>query len=164
MQEFIEECRRIGTAQEEIDRAEKKGYETGVVAAHPFRSTTKLPVYVANFILMDYGTGAIFGCPAHDQRDLDFARKYRLKVKAVVVPEGADPAEFKVGAEAYTGPGRLANSSFLNGMSVEDAKEEVAQRLGKAQHGREAHDLPSARLGRVAAALLGLPYSHDPLR
>ena len=131
LQEFIEECRRIGTAQEEIDRAEKKGYDTGIVAAHPFRSTMSLPVYVANFILMDYGTGAIFGCPAHDQRDLDFARKYRLKVKAVVVPQGVDPAEFKVGAEAYTGPGRLANSSFLNGMAVEDAKEEVAQRLAK---------------------------------
>jgi leucyl-tRNA synthetase len=128
---FIEECRRIGTAQEEIDKAEKKGYATGVVAAHPFRSTTKLPVYVANFILMDYGTGAIFGCPAHDQRDLDFARKYRLKVKAVVIPEGEDPVAFKIGNEAYTGPGKLANSSFLNGMSVEDAKEEVAQRLGK---------------------------------
>ncbi len=131
LQEFIDECRHIGTAQEEIDRAEKKGYATGVVAAHPFRSTTKLPVYVANFILMGYGTGAIFGCPAHDQRDLDFARKYRLKVKAVVIPEGEDPAAFKVGSEAYTGPGRLANSSFLNGMAVEDAKEEVALRLGK---------------------------------
>jgi leucyl-tRNA synthetase len=134
---FIEECRKIGTAQEEIDRAEKKGYGTGIVAAHPFRSTTKLPVYVANFILMDYGTGAIFGCPAHDQRDLDFARKYRLKVKAVVIPEGEDPAQFKVGNEAYLGPGRLANSSFLNGMSVEDAKEEVAQRLGKRNMGEK---------------------------
>lgn len=131
LQEFIDDCRRIGTAQEEIDRAEKKGYVTGVVAAHPFRSTTKLPVYVANFILMDYGTGAIFGCPAHDQRDLDFARKYRLKVKAVVIPEGEDPAGFKIGDEAYTGPGLLANSSFLNGMTVEEAKEEVAARLGK---------------------------------
>jgi leucyl-tRNA synthetase len=131
LQAFIEECRRIGTAQEEIDKAEKRGYATGVVAAHPFRSTTKLPVYVANFILMDYGTGAIFGCPAHDQRDLDFARKYRLKVKAVVIPEGEDPAAFKIGSEAYTELGKLANSSFLNGMSVEEAKEEVAQRLGK---------------------------------
>jgi len=134
---FIEECRKTGTAQEEIDRAEKKGYDTGIVAAHPFRSTTKLPVYVANFILMDYGTGAIFGCPAHDQRDLDFARKYRLKVKAVVIPEDADPAGFKVGNEAYLGSGRLANSSFLNGMSVEDAKEEVAQRLGKRNMGEK---------------------------
>ncbi len=131
LREFIEECRKIGTAQEEIDRAEKKGYATGILAAHPFRSTTKLPVYVANFILMDYGTGAIFGCPAHDQRDLDFARKYRLKVKAVVIPEGQDPATFKIGSEAYVGPGRLANSSFLNGMTVEEAKEEVASRLAK---------------------------------
>ncbi len=137
LQAFIEECRKIGTAQEEIDRAEKKGYATGVVAAHPFRSSTKLPVYVANFILMDYGTGAIFGCPAHDQRDLDFARKYKLKVKAVVVPEGEDPAAFKVGKEAYTGPGKLANSSFLNGMTVEDAKEEVARRLGKRKMGEK---------------------------
>ncbi len=134
---FIEDCRKIGTAQEEIDRAEKKGYATGVFAAHPFRSTTKLPVYVANFILMDYGTGAIFGCPAHDQRDLDFARKYKLKVKAVVIPEGEDPAEFKVGNEAYLGAGRLANSSFLNGMSVEEAKEEVARRLGKRNMGEK---------------------------
>jgi leucyl-tRNA synthetase len=135
--EFIEECRKIGTAQEEIDRAEKKGYDTGIVAAHPFRSSMKLPVYVANFILMDYGTGAIFGCPAHDQRDLDFARKYKLKVKAVVIPEDADPATFKVGDEAYVGPGRLANSSFLNGKEVEDAKEEVAQRLGKRNMGEK---------------------------
>ncbi|MGA7328827.1 MAG: leucine--tRNA ligase [Rhodomicrobium sp.] len=131
LREFIEECRRIGTAQEEIDRAEKKGYATGILAAHPFRSTTKLPVYVANFILMEYGTGAVFGCPAHDQRDLDFARKYRLKVKAVVIPEGQDPATFKIGNEAYVGPGRLANSSFLNGMTVDEAKEEVASRLAR---------------------------------
>jgi leucyl-tRNA synthetase len=131
LEEFIEECRHMSTAQEEVERAGKNGYATGVVAAHPFRSTTKLPVYVANFILMDYGTGAIFGCPAHDQRDLDFARKYRLKVKAVVIPEGEDPAEYKVRTEAYTGLGKLANSSFLNGMTVEEAKEEVAQRLGK---------------------------------
>ncbi|MBT3070060.1 leucine--tRNA ligase [Rhodomicrobium sp. Az07] len=135
--EFIEDCRRIGTAQEDIDRAEKKGYDTGIVAAHPFRSTTKLPVYVANFILMDYGTGAIFGCPAHDQRDLDFARKYKLKVKAVVIPEGTDPAEFKVGDEAYTGPGLLQNSSFLNGLTVEAAKEEVAERLAKRSMGEK---------------------------
>ena len=129
--EFIEECRHIGTAQEEIDRAEKKGYATGVLAAHPFRSTAKLPVYVANFILMEYGTGAVFGCPAHDQRDLDFARKYNLKVRAVVVPDNEDPAAFKIGDDAYTGLGRLANSSFLNGMTIEEAQEEVAARLSK---------------------------------
>jgi leucyl-tRNA synthetase len=128
---FIDECRKTGTAQEDIDRAEKKGFDTGVVAAHPFRSTTKLPVYVANFVLMEYGTGAIFGCPAHDQRDLDFARKYGLRVRAVVIPEGEDPLGFKIEDEAYTGPGLLANSSFLNGMTVEAAKAAVVERLKK---------------------------------
>jgi leucyl-tRNA synthetase len=131
---FIDECHRMGTSAEEIERAEKKGYDTGLKVVHPFRKTSKVPLYVANFILMDYGTGAIFGCPAHDQRDLDFARKYKLKVKPVVVPEGEDPKSFAVGDEAYTGPGRIANSSFLDGMSVEDAKNEVANRLEK--HGQ----------------------------
>ncbi len=126
---FIAECHRLGTSEEEIERAEKKGFDTGLKAVHPFRKTTKLPVYVANFILMDYGTGAIFGCPAHDQRDLDFARKYKLKVKPVVIPEGEDPKTFEVGAEAYTGPGRIANSSFLDGRTVDDAKNEIAERL-----------------------------------
>jgi leucyl-tRNA synthetase len=88
-----------------------------------------LPVYVANFVLMGYGTGAIFGCPGHDQRDLDFAHKYRLPVLPVVVPEDADPKDFEVDTEAYVGPGKLANSRFLDGMTVEDAKKEVASRL-----------------------------------
>src|SRR5690606_26992115 len=78
---FVEECRRIGTAAEAIERAEKRGYDTGLKARHPFAADETLPVYVANFVLMDYGTGAIFGCPAHDQRDLDFARKYGLPVR-----------------------------------------------------------------------------------
>jgi leucyl-tRNA synthetase len=133
---FIEDCQRIGTSQEEIDKAEKKGFDTGLKAAHPFKANAKLPVYVANFILMDYGTGAIFGCPAHDQRDLDFARKYKLKVKPVVVPEGQDPKTFEVGAEAYTGEGLLANSSFLDGMTVEAAKDEIAARMEKKNMGR----------------------------
>ena len=132
---FIDECHRMGTSEEEIERAEKKGYDTGLKAVHPFRKTTKVPVYIANFILMEYGTGAIFGCPAHDQRDLDFARKYKLKVKPVVVPEGEDPKTFKVGKDAYTGPGRIANSSFLDGMTVEEAKNEVANRLEKRGEG-----------------------------
>jgi len=126
---FVAECRRMGTAEAEIEKAEKLGYDSGLRALHPFDETWQLPVYVANFVLMGYGTGAIFGCPAHDQRDLDFARKYQLPVVAVVVPEGADPATFDVGGEAYTGPGRLANSRFLDGMSVEEAKDEVAGRL-----------------------------------
>ncbi|HSS12743.1 MAG TPA: leucine--tRNA ligase, partial [Rhizomicrobium sp.] len=129
---FIEECRHVGTAEADIEKAEKKGYDTGLTAAHPFDDGWKLPVMVANFVLMGYGTGAIFGCPAHDQRDLDFARKYRLSVTPVVVPSDADPKTFEIGKEAYTGPGRLANSRFLDGMTVEQAKSEVAARLEKA--------------------------------
>src|ERR1700761_3783712 len=105
---FVEECRHVGTAEADIEKAEKKGYDTGLTAAHPFDPDWKLPVMVANFVLMGYGTGAIFGCPAHDQRDLDFARKYKLPVTAVVVPSDADPKTFDVGSEAYVGPGRLA--------------------------------------------------------
>ena len=94
---FIEECRHIGTAEADIEKAEKKGYDTGLTAAHPFDPNWKLPVMVANFVLMGYGTGAIFGCPAHDQRDLDFARKYKLPVTPVVVPTDADPKTFRRG-------------------------------------------------------------------
>jgi leucyl-tRNA synthetase len=132
---FIDECHRMGTSEEEIERAEKKGFDTGLKAVHPFRKATKVPVYIANFVLMEYGTGAIFGCPGHDQRDLDFALKYKLKVKPVVVPEGEDPKTFKVGTEAYTGPGKIANSSFLDGMAVDEAKNEVAARLEKRGEG-----------------------------
>jgi leucyl-tRNA synthetase len=133
--DFVAECRRTGTAEAEIETAEKMGYDTGLTAAHPFDPAWKLPVMVANFVLMGYGTGAIFGCPAHDQRDLDFARKYRLSVTPVVIPEGADPKGFDVGNEAYVGEGKLANSRFLDGMSVEEAKAEVARRLEGAGKG-----------------------------
>ncbi|HEY5347135.1 MAG TPA: leucine--tRNA ligase, partial [Rhizomicrobium sp.] len=129
LQAFIAECRKTGTAEAEIEKAEKLGFDTGLTAAHPFDAEWKLPVMVANFVLMGYGTGAIFGCPAHDQRDLDFARKYGLPVTPVVVPEDADPKDFTIGAEAYSGPGRLANSRFLDGMSIEEAKSEVGKRL-----------------------------------
>jgi len=132
---FVEECRRIGTTEAAIETAEKMGYDTGVTAAHPFDANWKLPVYVANFVLMAYGTGAIFGCPAHDQRDLDFARKYRLPVLPVVVPQEADAKTFAVGDEAYVGPGRLANSRFLDGMDVNAAKTEIAKRLQAAGRG-----------------------------
>ncbi len=135
LRNFIKECRRLGTSEEAIERAEKKGFDTGLVAAHPFVEGRTLPVYVANFVLMEYGTGAIFGCPAHDQRDLDFARKYRLPVRPVVIPTDKDPASFEVGDEAYTGPGRLANSDFLDGLSVEDAKRTIAERMESAGRG-----------------------------
>jgi leucyl-tRNA synthetase len=126
---FIEECRRMGTAQEAIDKAEKLGFDTGIRATHPFDPDWQLPVYVANFILMEYGTGAIFGCPAHDQRDLDFVNKYGLGNIPVVCPPDQDPATFTVTDTAYDGDGRLINSRFLDGMSIGDAKEEVARRL-----------------------------------
>src|SRR5712675_2461307 len=128
---FIEECRKIGTAQAEIDTAEKLGFDTGVRAVHPLDPNWTLPVYVANFVLMEYGTGAIFGCPAHDQRDLDFINKYPNlgKPTPVVCPEGQDPASFVITDTAYDGEGRMINSRFLDGMTIEQAKEEVAKRL-----------------------------------
>lgn len=134
--QFVAQCRRLGTAEEVIETAEKLGYDTGLKATHPFDPAWQLPVYVANFVLMAYGTGAIFGCPAHDQRDLEFARKYGLPVLPVVVPEDADPAKFAVGDDAYLGLGRLANSRFLDGMDVERAKAEVAARLEASGTGR----------------------------
>ncbi|HEX3503011.1 MAG TPA: leucine--tRNA ligase [Xanthobacteraceae bacterium] len=127
--EFIEECRRHGTAQAEIDTAEKQGFDTGIRAIHPFDKTWQLPVYVANFILMDYGTGAIFGCPAHDQRDLDFVNKYGLGNTPVVCPPGQDPKTFVITKTAYDGDGTMINSRFLDGMTIAQAKEEVARRL-----------------------------------
>ncbi|MCZ7642068.1 MAG: leucine--tRNA ligase [Pseudorhodoplanes sp.] len=126
---FIAECKKVGTAQEAIEKAEKLGFDTGIRAIHPFDPDWKLPVYVANFILMDYGTGAIFGCPAHDQRDLDFVNKYGLGNVPVVCPPGQDPKTFVITDVAFDGDGRMINSRFLDGMTIEEAKEEVAKRL-----------------------------------
>jgi leucyl-tRNA synthetase len=125
---FIEDCRKGGTSEADLETQEKRGYDTGMRVRDLFRPGVEHPVYVANFVLMEYGAGAIFGCPAHDQRDLDFARKYGLPVTPVVVPEGEDPRRFRVGSEAYTGPGRIANSDFLDGLTVEEGKSEVARR------------------------------------
>ena len=126
---FIEETRKIGTSVAAIETAEKKGYDTGLKVLHPFDPDWRLPVYVANFVLMDYGTGAIFGCPGHDQRDLDFVRAYGLGVTPVVCPPEVDPASFTIGAEAYDGNGVMINSRFLDGLTVKQAKEEVSRRL-----------------------------------
>ncbi|WP_264574096.1 MULTISPECIES: leucine--tRNA ligase [unclassified Sphingobium] len=123
---FAEECRRSGTAAADLETQEKKGFDTGLSVVHPLDPDWKLPLFVANFVLMDYGTGAVFGCPAHDQRDLDFARKYMLPVERVVAPQGEEQAP--IHDEAYTGPGRLVNSRFLDGMAVEEAKAEVIRR------------------------------------
>jgi leucyl-tRNA synthetase len=124
---FIEECKKGGTTAAELETAEKKGFDTGARVAHPFDPDWHLPVYVANFVLMEYGTGAVFGCPAHDQRDLDFARKYALPVTRVVAV-APEEAEEPVGNEAYVGPGRLVNSRFLDGLTAEDGIREVIAR------------------------------------
>src|SRR4051812_6924376 len=127
--EFIAEAKRHGTAQAVIDTQEKLGFDTGIRAVHPFDPNWTLPVYVANFVLMEYGTGAIFGCPAHDQRDLDFVNKYGLGNTPVVCPPDVDPQSFVITDVAYDGDGRMINSRFLDGMTIEEAKEDVARRL-----------------------------------
>ena len=121
---FIAECRALGTSEAAIETAEKRGFDTGLRVAHPFMPDRTFPVWIANFVLMDYGTGAIFGCPAHDQRDMDFARKYGLEVTPVVAPPGEIAAD-----TAYTGPGKLINSGFLDGLESEAGKRRAIERL-----------------------------------
>ena len=134
---FNLECRQIGTTQEALETAEKKGYNTGITVTHPFNDSWEMPVYIANFILMGYGTGAIFGCPAHDQRDLDFARKYDLIVTPVVCPTDQNPDTFSIKEEAYTGVGNLINSRFLDGLTIEEGKSEVIKRISEQGMGQE---------------------------
>jgi leucyl-tRNA synthetase len=136
---FIAKCDQLGTSDVAIETADKLGFDTGLRVKHPLIETETLPVYVANFVLMEYGTGAIFGCPAHDQRDLDFARKYNLPVKPVVAPQDADPKLFEVGLEAYTGDGIHINSGFLDGMSVSVAQKLVGEKLNEL--GLGAHEV-----------------------
>ena len=114
---FKTECSKTGTTEESIAQAIKIGFKTNLLAVNPLDTENKVPVYFANFVLMDYGFGAVFGCPAHDQRDFDFAKKYNLEIKTVVKPNDKDE-NFKVSNEAYSGPGSIINSKFLNGLSV----------------------------------------------
>jgi leucyl-tRNA synthetase len=123
--EFIAACQSTGTSEEAIAQADKLGFDTGYTATHPLLNRD-VPIYIANFILMDYGTGAIFGVPAHDQRDWDFATKYGLPILPVVMP--SDESEMDISKTAYVGVGTLANSQFLDGMSIEDAKAEIIKR------------------------------------
>ena len=115
--EFKNECSKTGTTEESIAQATKIGFKTELTAINPLDKKSKVPVYFANFVLMDYGFGAVFGCPAHDQRDFDFAQKYNLEIKTVVKPDN-ETDEFKVDEEAYTGSGVIINSEFLNGLKV----------------------------------------------
>jgi leucyl-tRNA synthetase len=126
---FVAECRSMGTSEVALETAEKRGYDTGLRVKHPFLEGVTFPVWIANFVLMEYGTGAIFGCPAHDQRDFDFARKYGLEIVPVVVPDGEDAGAFSVTDRPFTGAGRIANSGFLDGLSVDDAKRTAISRL-----------------------------------
>ena len=127
---FADKCRQMGTSVAALETAEKIGFDTGVKVRHPFDENWEVPVYIANFVLTEYGTGAIFGCPAHDQRDFDFATKYGLKIETVVMPAGEDAANFKVGTKPYDGDGVMINSRFLDGMTPVAAFDDVAARLG----------------------------------
>ncbi len=132
---FIAECRALGTSEAAIEQAEKRGFDTGFSVINPLNGQ-RYPVWIANFVLMEYGTGAIFGCPCGDQRDLDFARKYGLPVPQVVMPRGEDPATFRVGDTAFTEDGVLINSGFLDGLDVAAGKRraiEEIERLGAGQ-------------------------------
>ncbi len=126
IREFNLDCRRMGTSVMVIETAEKKGYDTGIKVKHPFIDNKTIPLYIANFVLMDYGTGAVFGCPAHDQRDLDFARAYDLEVTPVVEQQDGSS---QIDNDAYVGEGKMINSDFLNGMNKKQAIDAVIERL-----------------------------------
>ncbi len=126
---FIAECAKLGTSEAAVETAEKRGFDTGLSVEHPLLHGKELPVHIANFVLMEYGTGAIFGCPAHDQRDLDFANAYNLPVTPVVLPTDKDASNFTITDEAYTGPGKLINSGDWNGLDIEAGKQAAIEAL-----------------------------------
>ena len=134
--DFRDKCSKAGTTEESIAQAEKIGFKTNLLAINPLNEKVKVPVYFANFVLMDYGFGAVFGCPAHDQRDFDFAKKYDLDIKTVVKPKD-QPDSFKVDSEAYAGSGIIINSDFLNGLSApENSINETIKILEKKKIGK----------------------------
>jgi len=134
---FKEECLKVGTTEESLAVAEKNGFNTGLFANHPFIKNKKIPIFIANFVLMDYGTGAIFGCPAHDQRDLDFAKKYNLEIIEVVTENKNKPKNFTIINEAYTSRGIMVNSDFLNNLDVETAKIKAIETIEKNKIGQK---------------------------
>ena len=134
---FKTECLKMGTTEEALANAEKIGFNTGLLAIHPLNVKIKLPIYIANFVLMDYGTGAIFGCPAHDQRDLYFANKYKLKVLPVVKPKNIDAKKFVIKDKAFTEDGVLFNSGFLNNLTVPEAIEKIIKIISKKKLGKK---------------------------
>ena len=136
-EKFKEECSKIGTTEEALANAEKLGFNTGLFAQHPFIKEKKIPIYVANFVLMDYGNGAIFGCPAHDQRDFDFAKKYKLPIIRVVSNIKHEPNEKKEMKEAYLGNGTMINSEFLNDLNVDEAKDKIIKKIVEKKIGKK---------------------------
>ena len=132
---FKNECSKTGTTEEALAHADKIGFNTKLFVEHPFNKSTKIPIFIANFVLMDYGNGAVFGCPAHDQRDFDFATKYKLPIIEVVSASNKINVNKKL-VEAYTGPGKLINSDFLNGLTIEDAKNEIIKRIESQKIGK----------------------------
>jgi leucyl-tRNA synthetase len=134
---FKEECLKTGTTEEALASAEKKGFQTNLEVKHPFIKDKKIPVFVANFVLMDYGTGAIFGCPAHDQRDLDFAKKYNLEIIEVVTEDESKTKDFNKLNQAYTLDGTLINSEFLNGLTIESAKTKIVEMIEQRKIGQK---------------------------
>ena len=160
---FVAECQRGAVSEAAVEAAEKAGYDTGLKVAHPFDPARTVPVWIANFVLMDYGTGAIFGCPAHDQRDLDFARKYGLPVIPVVLPPGADAAAFNVADEALSGP-RQDLQFRLPERAGDRGRQGGRHRAHRGPGpGPGRHRLSPARLGRGPPARLGLPRADHPL-
>ena len=134
---FKSKCSKMGTTEEALASAEKIGFNTGLFAIHPFEKKIKLPIYIANFVLMDYGTGAIFGCPAHDQRDLDFANKYKLKILPVVKPKNIEPEKFVIKNKAFVDDGILFNSYFLNNLTVDQAIQKIIKVITKKKLGNK---------------------------
>ena len=134
--EFKERCYKTGNTDEAIAKTEKLGFKLRYEALHPFIKGKTLPIFFANFVLMEYGTGAIFGCPAHDQRDLDFANKYKLEVTPVILPKDEDPKKFKITNKAFTGDGKIINSHFLDNLSVEKGKSRIIQEIEKGKLGK----------------------------
>ena len=157
--EFKKKCSSVGTTEEAIANAEKLGFKTELLAVNPLDSEAKVPVYFANFVLMDYGFGAVFGCPEHDQRDLDFALKYNLKIKTVVRPEINDH-NFKVSDKAYTGPGYICNSSFLDNLKCpEESILKTIEFLEEKKLGDKKINF-RLKLGCIQTKILGLSNTY----
>ena len=159
--EFKKECSKTGTTEEAIAIGEKIGFKTNLMALNPLNPSQKVPVFFANFVLMDYGFGAVFGCPAHDQRDFDFAKKYNLEIKTVVRPIDSND-KFEVKNEAYAGPGIIINSDFLNNLKAPDESITYAiDFLENKKIGEKKNKLQIERLGCFKAKILGMSNTNS---